>query len=80
MAVVKVLFPQLSMGMKDGEIVRWHKAVGDMVKSGETIAEIEAAKAAAELPSPADGRLIEILCEEGEVIQVRTPIAKIEVG
>ena len=77
MPVVDVLLPQFGMGMTDGEIVRWHKAVGDVVAEGEIIADVEAAKANVELPSPASGELIEIVVPEGETVEVRTVIARL---
>jgi pyruvate/2-oxoglutarate dehydrogenase complex dihydrolipoamide acyltransferase (E2) component len=80
MAFVTVLLPQFSMGMTDGEIVRWCKGVGDLVEAGETLVEIEAAKTTVELPSPCRGRLAEILCAEGETVEIRVPIARLEIG
>ncbi len=77
MAVIDVLLPQFGMGMKDGEILRWHKAVGDPVKSGEILVEVEAAKTTVEVPAPEDGELVEILAEEGETVEVRAPIARL---
>lgn len=77
MPIVEVLLPQFGMGMQDGEIVRWLKAVGDQVTEGELLAEVEAAKTTVEMPSPSSGELVEILVGEGETAEVRTPIAKI---
>jgi len=79
MAKLKVLLPQFGMGMQDGEIIRWLKAVGDTVADGEPLLEIEAAKATVEVPSPAAGTLIEIIAEEGETVDVRGHIATLEV-
>ncbi|WP_439534564.1 biotin/lipoyl-containing protein [Polymorphobacter sp.] len=78
MAKLKVLLPQFGMGMQDGEIVRWLKAVGDSVAEGEALVEIEAAKTTVEVPSPAAGTLIEIVAEEGETVDVRGHIATLE--
>jgi pyruvate/2-oxoglutarate dehydrogenase complex dihydrolipoamide acyltransferase (E2) component len=77
MAKVKVLLPQFGMGMQDGEIVRWLKAVGDTIVAGEPLVEVEAAKTTVEMPSPASGTLEEILVSEGENVDVRTHIATI---
>jgi pyruvate/2-oxoglutarate dehydrogenase complex dihydrolipoamide acyltransferase (E2) component len=79
MAKLKVLLPQFGMGMQDGEIIRWLKAVGDSVADGEPLVEIEAAKTTVEVPSPAAGTLIEIIAEEGETVDVRGHIATLEV-
>lgn len=75
MANIKVLLPQFGMGMQDGEVVRWLKAIGDHVEAGEPLVEIEAAKTTVEVPSPGTGTLIEILVEEGESADVRSHIA-----
>ncbi|HUN25163.1 MAG TPA: biotin/lipoyl-containing protein [Steroidobacteraceae bacterium] len=77
MPLVDVLLPQFGMGMKDGEILRWLKSVGDTVREGEILAEVEAAKATVEVPAPIDGELVEIIAREGETVQVRAPIAKL---
>ncbi|MFS0735935.1 biotin/lipoyl-containing protein [Sphingomonas sp. 1P06PA] len=79
MANMKVLLPQFGMGMQDGEIVRWLKAVGDKVEQGEPLLEVEAAKTTVEVPSPGTGTLTEIVAEEGETVDVRAHIATIAV-
>ncbi len=80
MPIIEVLLPQFGMGMKDGEIVRWCKAVGDRVKSGEVLVEVEAAKTTVEVPAPEDGELVEVLAREGETVEVRAPLAKLRTG
>lgn len=77
MANMKVLLPQFGMGMQDGEIIRWMKAVGDRVEAGEPLVEVEAAKTNVEVPSPGTGILIEILAAEGATVDVRAHIATI---
>jgi pyruvate/2-oxoglutarate dehydrogenase complex dihydrolipoamide acyltransferase (E2) component len=75
---VKVVMPKWGTGMNEGIIVRWLKAVGDTVAEGESLVEIETAKSTQDLPAPAAGKLTEILLQEGEEAEVRTPIAIIE--
>lgn len=79
MANMKVLLPQFGMGMQDAEIIRWVKSVGDVVEAGETLVEIEAAKATVEVPAPGSGTLTEIVAAEGETVTVRSHIATITV-
>jgi pyruvate/2-oxoglutarate dehydrogenase complex dihydrolipoamide acyltransferase (E2) component len=79
MANMKVLLPQFGMGMQDGEIVRWLKAVGDPVTAGQALVEVEAAKTTVEVVSPGTGTLSEILAEEGDTVDVRAHIATISV-
>ncbi|MCY3995106.1 MAG: lipoyl domain-containing protein [Rhodobacter sp.] len=76
---VKVLLPQWGMGMSEGTITGWLKAVGDQVSEEEPLATAEAEKVEDEILAPAGGRLAEILVEPGETIPVRTPVAIIEI-
>ncbi|WP_022884714.1 biotin/lipoyl-containing protein [Glaciibacter superstes] len=75
---VDVLLPQWGMGMSEGTVVEWLKAIGDHVDEDEPLAEIEAAKVEETLESPASGTLVEILLKEGDTADVRTVIAIIE--
>lgn len=78
MARVKVLLPQWGMGMSEGTIVKWLKAVGDTVAEDEPLAEVESEKTVEVIESPAAGTLVEILEQPGTVVAVRTPVAIIE--
>ena len=78
MARVEVLLPQWGMGMSEGTLLTWHKAVGDSVTEDEPLAEVEAEKVEETLESPATGTLSEILVNEGDTIEVRTVVAVIE--
>lgn len=78
MARVEVLLPQWGMGMSEGTITSWLKAVGDTVKEDEALAEVEAEKVEETLEAPAAGTLVEILVPEGETVEVRTAVAVIE--
>jgi len=60
-----VRMPKLSDTMTDGVVAVWHKKVGDTVKSGELLAEIETDKATMEFESFQDGVLLYIGCEKG---------------
>ncbi len=78
MARVEVLLPQWGMGMSEGTITSWLKAVGDTVKEDEALAEVEAEKVEETLEAPTAGTLVEILVPEGETVEVRTAVAVIE--
>lgn len=78
MAPVEVLLPQWGMGMSEGTITAWLKAVGDHVTEDEPLAEVEAEKVEETLESPATGTLVEIRVPEGETVEVRSVIAIIE--
>jgi pyruvate dehydrogenase E2 component (dihydrolipoamide acetyltransferase) len=65
-----VLMPRLSDTMTEGVIADWHKNVGDSVKKGEVIADIETDKATMELESYKNGTLLYIGAQKGEKIAV----------
>ena len=71
--------PAMSPSMKTGSLTKWLVKVGDVVKTGDIIAEIETDKAGMEVESVYDGVVSEILISEGtEDIEIKTPIAIIE--
>jgi pyruvate dehydrogenase E2 component (dihydrolipoamide acetyltransferase) len=70
-----VKMPKLSDTMTDGVIAKWHKNVGDKVKSGELLADIETDKATMEFESFQDGVLIYQGVEEGKAVPVDSIIA-----
>ena len=70
-----ILMPRLSDTMTEGVIAAWHKKVGDMVKKGDVLADIETDKATMELESYKEGKLLFIGAKEGEKIQVNDLLA-----
>jgi pyruvate/2-oxoglutarate dehydrogenase complex dihydrolipoamide acyltransferase (E2) component len=66
------------MGIEEGTVTRWLKAVGDPVETGEVIVEIETAKALQEVQAPVSGTLVQILVGVGETAIVNTTMAVIE--
>jgi len=72
----QILMPALSPTMTEGKLARWLKAVGDEVRAGDVIAEIETDKATMEVEAVDEGKLARILVTEGtEGVPVNTPIA-----
>src|ERR1700733_15124219 len=72
----QILMPALSPTMTEGKLARWLKHVGDDVRAGEVIAEIETDKATMEVEAVDEGKLTQILIDEGtEGVAVKTPIA-----
>ena len=65
-----ILMPRLSDTMTEGVIAAWHKKVGDTVKKGDLLAEIETDKAAMELESYKDGTLLHVGIDKGGKLQV----------
>jgi pyruvate dehydrogenase E2 component (dihydrolipoamide acetyltransferase) len=67
--------PKLSDTMTEGVVAEWHKKVGDQVKSGELLAEIETDKATMEFESFFDGTLLHIGVEKGQAVPVNSLLA-----
>ncbi|WP_374470549.1 pyruvate dehydrogenase complex E1 component subunit beta [Phenylobacterium sp.] len=73
-----VLMPALSPTMEEGTLAKWHVKVGDTVRSGDVIAEIETDKATMEVEAVDEGVVEAILVPEGsEEVKVNTPIARL---
>ncbi|MGV9006152.1 MAG: pyruvate dehydrogenase complex dihydrolipoamide acetyltransferase [Brevundimonas sp.] len=74
-----ILMPALSPTMEEGVLAKWHVKVGDMVKAGDVMAEIETDKATMEVEAVDEGEITEILVAEGtEGVKVNTPIARLK--
>jgi pyruvate dehydrogenase E1 component beta subunit len=75
---IQVLMPALSPTMEKGNLAKWLKKEGEVVKSGDVIAEIETDKATMEVEATDEGTLGQILVPEGtQDVAVNTPIATI---
>jgi pyruvate dehydrogenase E2 component (dihydrolipoamide acetyltransferase) len=75
---IDVLMPALSPTMEEGTLAKWHVKKGDVVKSGDIIAEIETDKATMEVEAVDEGVVEEILVPEGaEEVKVNSPIARL---
>jgi pyruvate dehydrogenase E1 component beta subunit len=75
---INVLMPALSPTMEQGKLAKWLKKVGDKVRSGDVLAEIETDKATMEVEAVDEGVLTAILVADGtDNIAVNTPIAVI---
>jgi 2-oxoglutarate dehydrogenase E2 component (dihydrolipoamide succinyltransferase) len=69
--------PRLADSLVEGTVSRWLKKAGDRVRKGEPLVEIETDKVNAELESPVDGVLAEIVVPEGTTAAVGTVIARL---
>lgn len=70
--------PKLGESVTEGTIENWLVKVGDHVNEYDAVCEVNTAKVTAEVPSVYDGVISEILVNEGETVEVGTPIYKIE--
>lgn len=74
---IKITMPPGGQTTDESMIAKWHKAVGDSVKKGEVLFEIETDKATIEIESFADGVLLEIKYQEGESVSTGEVVAYI---
>jgi len=69
--------PDVGEGLTEAEIVTWYVKVGDTIKVNDIVCDIETAKSVVELPSPYAGVVQALLVDEGETVEVGTPIIRI---
>jgi pyruvate dehydrogenase E2 component (dihydrolipoamide acetyltransferase) len=70
-----VRMPKMSDTMTEGVLAKWHKKVGDKVKSGDLVAEVETDKATMDFESFQEGTILYIGVEEGKAVPVDAIIA-----
>ena len=75
--IVDVLMPKMGESITEGTIVEWKKSVGDMIAKDETLLEISTDKVDSEIPCPTAGKVLEILFDKNETVEVDTIIARI---
>ena len=76
----EIVMPQLSDSMEEGKLISWKVSVGQNVKSGDVIAEVESDKAVMEIQTFKDGVVKELLAKEDDEVKIGTAIARIETG
>ena len=75
---IDITMPALSPTMESGTLAKWHIKVGDEVKSGQVIAEIETDKATMDVEAVDEGKVLELLVPEGaEEVKVNAVIARL---
>lgn len=75
---VQVLLPQWGMGMRDGTVTGWLKHEGDHVSKGDELVEIETDKVSSAVEASADGTLVRIVAQPGDVVEVLGLLGEIE--
>ncbi len=78
MAKIEMVMPKMGESVMEGTILTWLKSVGDLIEQDESVLEVATDKVDTEVPATHAGTLVEILAEEGDVIQVGATIAIIE--
>ncbi len=77
---LQIPMPQMGESVSEGTILTWHKQEGDWVEKDETIVEVSTDKVDAEVPAPQAGKLVKILAQEDETVEVGQPLAELEPG
>ena len=72
--------PDLGEGIHEGEVIAVLVSVGDEVKEGDPILEVETDKASVEIPSPYTGKVEEILVKPGDIVKVGHVLIKFSNG
>lgn len=72
--------PKLGESITEGTIVSWSVQVGDVIKEDDVLFEVNTAKVSAEIPSPVEGKIVEILFQEGDTVAVGTVVAVVDMG
>ena len=69
-----VVMPKMSMTMETGELIIFHVAVGDHVKSGDVLFEVMTDKIDMEVEAPADGVIEALVANPGDVVEIGKPV------
>ena len=78
MSIVDLIMPKLGESIVEATILKWHKRPGDAVAMDETVLDIATDKVDSEVPSTADGIIVETLYNENDVVPIGEVIARIE--
>ena len=73
----EIKMPALGESVTEGTVTEWLKQVGDTVEVDEPIVEVSTDKVDSEVPSPYAGKIVKILVEEDETVEVGSVIAQI---
>lgn len=74
------IFTDIGEGLHEGQILKWLVKVGDEVKDGDTLCIVETDKVNAEIPSPVNGKIVELMADVGETIHVGEVLVRIDDG
>ena len=80
MSRFEVKMPKLGESITEGTIISWSVQVGDIIKEDDVLFEVNTAKVSAEIPSPVEGKVVEILFKEGDTVAVGTVVAIVDIG
>jgi 2-oxoisovalerate dehydrogenase E2 component (dihydrolipoyl transacylase) len=75
-----IKLPDVGEGVAEAELVEWRVKVGDLVREDAILAAVMTDKATVEIPSPADGEILWLGAEVGDVVAVGSQIVRLKVG
>ncbi|MGP3975764.1 dihydrolipoamide acetyltransferase family protein [Streptomyces sp. 8N114] len=75
MTEIPLVMPKMSMTMEEGVLLVWHKAEGDVIRSGDVVCEVMTDKVDMEVESPVDGTLLRLVAQPEQTVAVGEPIA-----
>lgn len=79
MATFEIKMPKLGESITEGTIISWSVKVGDTVEKDDVLFEVSTAKVSAEIPSPVEGKVKQLLFNEGDTVAVGTVVAILEI-
>lgn len=79
MATFEIKMPKLGESITEGTIISWSVKVGDTVEEDDVLFEVSTAKVSAEIPSPVEGKVKQLLFNEGDTVAVGTVVAILEI-
>ena len=79
MATFEIKMPKLGESITEGTITSWSVKVGDTVEEDDVLFEVSTAKVSAEIPSPVEGKVKQLLFNEGDTVAVGTVVAILEI-
>ena len=68
MATFEIKMPKLGESITEGTIISWSVKVGDTVEEDDVLFEVSTAKVSAEIPSPVEGKVKQLLFNEGDTV------------
>jgi pyruvate dehydrogenase E2 component (dihydrolipoamide acetyltransferase) len=78
--VYEFKLPDLGEGIHEGELLKWHVAVGDVIEEDAALVDVETDKAAVTIPSPRGGKVVALEGKPGDTLHVGAVIARIDDG
>jgi pyruvate/2-oxoglutarate dehydrogenase complex dihydrolipoamide acyltransferase (E2) component len=76
--ITKIIMPRLGLTMEKGSVCKWYVKEGDMFKKGDILCEVTSEKSVSDVIAELDGRMLKVLVQENEEVDVINPIAIVE--